>query len=136
MRIYISASWVAQKRLRPHRDELWKMGHIVTSTWLDETEQPAGMPTPAFKKKLGIKDITEITDADLLINDLLEPSTSGGRDVEYGVALGRHQRCQTWIVGTPVSPFHFLADSVFTTWDEVLEAARALVDSTAKEATQ
>lgn len=126
MRVYISASFVAQKRLRPVRDALWAMGHVVTSSWLDETEQPTGMPRESFLRKLGVKDLAEITEADLLINDLAEPSTSGGRDIEFGVALGRHQRCQVWIVGTPRSPFHMLADRAFDNWEDALTAAREL----------
>jgi len=128
MRIYVSASFVAQKRLRPVRDALWAMGHIVTSSWLDETEQPAGMPRAAFMGKLGVKDIAEITEADLLINDLGEPSTTGGRDIEYGIALGRHQRCQVWIVGVPRAPFHYLADRIFPDWDKALKAAKVLTE--------
>jgi hypothetical protein len=110
------------------------MGHVVTSSWLDETEMPAGMSREAFMRKLGVKDVAEIHDADLLINDLAEPSTSGGRDIELGVAIGRHQRCQVWIVGTPRSPFHFLADREFSNWDEALTAAKELIHSQAKEA--
>lgn len=129
MKIYMSASFVDQKRLRPFRDALWAMGHVITSSWLDETEQPAGLPRDAFMRKLGIKDVGEIMEADLLINDLENPSTSGGRDVEYGIGVARHQKCQLWTVGAPPrSPFHFLADRNFETWEEVLVAAKELTE--------
>jgi hypothetical protein len=69
-------------------------------------------------------------EADLLINDLTNPSTSGGRDIEYGIALGRHQKAQLWTVGAkPRSPFHFLADRNFETWEQVIKAAKTLKEA-------
>lgn len=118
MKIYISAGFTARERLRPFRDSLWTLGHEVVSTWLDETAKPSGMEKLDFYRKLSIKDMAEIQSAHLLICDHLEPSTSGGRDIEYGLALGRHQHMQLWIVGAPapLSPFHTLADRTFTDW--------------------
>jgi hypothetical protein len=126
MKIYISAGFTERERLRPMRDELWKMGHQVVSTWLDESSRPSGMAQEIFYKKLGIKDVAEIIGADLLISDHMAPSTSGGRDIEYGVALGLHQHIQIWIVGEPVrlSPFHVLADRRFLKWQELLDELR------------
>jgi len=98
------------------------MGHEVVSSWLDETAQPDAMPRDVFFKKLAIKDVAEVQSADLLISDHIEPSTSGGRDIEFGIALARHQHIQVWIVGPPssLSPFHLLADARFTDWNECL----------------
>lgn len=126
MKIYISAGFTARERLRPIRDALWAMGHEVVSSWLDETAQPASMPRDVFFKKLGIKDVAEVQSADLLISDHLEPSTSGGRDIEMGVALGRHQHIQVWMVGEPprLSPFHLLADERFEDWEACLDYLR------------
>ena len=122
MKIYLSAGFAARNHLRPIRDRLWSMGHEVVSTWLDETARPAAMGLSVFHRKLGLKDFAEVAAADLLISDHLEPSTSGGRDIEFGIALGRFQHIQVWIVGTPpkVSPFHELADARFPTWEACL----------------
>lgn len=122
MKIYISAGFTARERLRPIRDALWQMGHEVVSTWLDETAQPEAMDKHDFFRKLGIKDIAEVQAADLLISDHLEPSTSGGRDIEFGLALGRHQHIQVWMVGEPprLSPFHLLADRHFVDWVDLI----------------
>jgi len=98
------------------------MGHDVVSTWLDESVPPPGMPRSTFEKKLGLKDLTESATADLVIVDLLEPSTTGGRYVEYGLALGRFQRQLVWLVGPLEGVFHYLADASFKTWDECLYA--------------
>src|SRR5689334_21956361 len=122
MKIYISAGFTARERLRPIRDRLWSMDHEVVSSWLDETAQPELMSRETFYRKLGMKDVAEVISADLLISDHLEPSTSGGRDIEFGVAPGRHQHCQLWIVGDPprLSPFHLLADERFPDWEQAL----------------
>lgn len=123
MKIYVSAGFTSQKRLQPLAAALWAKGHQVTSTWLHETKRPDSMPGAAFNKKLGIKDLAEIQACDLLISDRFEPSTSGGLYVEMGVALGRFQHCQVWIVGPcNPNPFDALADQWFDTWDAMLEA--------------
>ena len=127
MKVYISAGFTSQKRLRQHRDELWKMGHQVISSWLDETAMPEGMDAAAFGKKLAVKDIAEIVAADVLISDTFEPSTTGGLFVELGVALGRFQHMQVWVVGpNGRSPFHQLADRHFADWPELLAYVRGL----------
>lgn len=120
MKIYLAASFDSRFTLRPIRDQLWKMGHDVVSTWLDESVPPPGMSTEVFNRKLGLKDLAESASADLVIVDLLEPSTTGGRYVEYGLALGRFQRQMVWLVGLAQGVFHYLADERFNSWDECL----------------
>jgi hypothetical protein len=79
------------------------------------------MSQAVFYQKLGMKDIAEIVSCDLFIYDGLEPSTSGGRDTELGVALGRFQHCQIWAVSLQKrNPFTTLADRQFDSWDALL----------------
>ena len=119
MRIYISASFAAQKRLRVQRDLLWAKGHHVVSTWLDEQRMPDGMDRDTFMRKLGMKDVAEIVACDMLIYDDLDPTTRG-KNNEYGVALGRYQNCQLWVVSLRKSnPFTVLADRHFENWDQL-----------------
>jgi len=126
MKVYISAGFTSQKRLRQYRDELWKMGHQVVSSWLDETAIPEGMDTVAFGRKLAVKDIAEIVAADVFVSDNHEPSTTGGLYIELGVALGRFQHIQVWEVGPHGrSPFHELMDRRFESWDDLLNHVRS-----------
>lgn len=120
MRVYIAASFVRRNIIRPYRDKLWAMGHEVTSTWLDEVAKPHDMTHAQFFKKLAVKDLCEIAAADLLI---LETSDiiSEGKNTEFGFALGQFQKKLTYIVGDLRTPFHFLADGVFQTWDDLLD---------------
>lgn len=121
MKIYVAASFVSRERLRPIRDKLWAMGHEVVSSWLDEVAKPSPMTQDEFYKKLAMKDIAELMSADMVICDLGDKSTSGGRDTELGLALGSFAKKQVYLVGTPTSVFHRLVDRVYYTWDALLE---------------
>ncbi len=123
MKIYISGTFTAQRRLRPWRDELWRIGHQVTSSWLDELSKPDGMPVEAFNRKLAIKDLAEIKEADCLIIDTDGASTTGGRYVELGYALANHKLI--YVVGPQRSVFLSLADRRFDTWDALLQFLKA-----------
>ena len=118
MKIYVAASFTSRERLRPIRDKLWKAGHEVVSSWLDEVTKPAQMTQKEFYKKLALKDLSELKSADLAIIDLFDPSTSGGRDTELGFALGCFSSKQIYTVGPVSSVFHELVDRQFQTWDE------------------
>ena len=121
MKIYLGASFVSRQRLRPMRDFLWSIGHEVVSSWLDEVAKPANMTDKEFYKKLAMKDMAELKSADLVIIDLVDKSTSGGRDTELGVALGSFSSKQVYTVGKVSSVFHELVDVQFKDWDEVKE---------------
>ena len=77
------------------------------------------MTSDEFARKTAMKDLAEIKQADLLILDTTEaftPESSGGREVEYGYALGHFQTKLVFIVGPKRSAFHALADRHFETW--------------------
>ena len=117
MKIYVSGSFVSQKRLRRMADELWHLGHQVVGTWLHETAKPTDMPQKTFYKQLGIKDLTEVKEADCIIMDLLDPSSTGGRYCEWGYSFGQQKLRYT--VGDVKGVFDVLADQEFKTWDDL-----------------
>jgi len=120
MKVYLAARFETRATLRPVRDALWKMGHEVVSTWIDETVKPAGMDQSIFWKKLAIKDLAEIKSADLLVLDTHVGSERGGKEVEFGFALGGFQSKQVFIVGPIRNVFHELCDRRFETWWQFL----------------
>jgi len=122
VKIYIAAKFARREDMRPMRDMIWGVGHEVVSTWLDEVKRPDGMDSVTFKKKLAIKDLAEVISADLLILDTYNPSETGGKEVEFGIALGRFQTKLMWIVGPKRNVFHELADRVFDTWAQAIDA--------------
>lgn len=122
MKIYIASFFDTRERLRPIRDRLWKLGHEVVSSWIDEAPRVEGMTEDEFFRKTAIKDLAEVKQADLLIVDTLDvsPRGGGGREVEYGFALGHFQTKLTYHVGPIRNIFHWLADKHFDTWEDCL----------------
>ena len=119
IKIYVSGSFVSQKRLRKAADELWHLGHAVCSTWLNETAKPVDMPQKVFYKQLGIKDLTEVKEADCIIMDLIDASSTGGRYTEWGYSLAQQKLRYT--VGEVKGVFDVLADREFASWEELLK---------------
>ncbi len=122
MKIYIAARFETRGTLRPFRDQLWEMGHEVVSTWLDEAKQPPTMSQAIFWKKLALKDLAEIKSADLLVLSTSIPSERGGKEVEFGFALGQFQSMMVYVVGPLRNVFHYLCDRQFDTWPEFIAA--------------
>ena len=62
----------------------------------------------------------EVAAADCIILDVDEESTSGGRYVEWGVALGRYNMLKIVVGENHWGVFNTLADHRFKDWVEVL----------------
>lgn len=65
------------------------------------------------------RDAGEIVTADLLIIDTQEESCSGGREVEYGMALALGK--PVWVVGPHRNIFHSVCRRQFDDWAPVLK---------------
>lgn len=128
MRIYIAGTFLDQKPLREVAAKAWELGHEITSTWLQEVKKPAEMPMDVFQRKLAIKDLCEVARADMVIQD--NRQSSGGKNAEWGFALGEFQHKLLWLVGKPTNVFQQLADRQFENWEQCLEA---LKDASAKK---
>lgn len=129
MKIYIAASFVDQRELRAVADKLWSLGQEVTASWLQEVTKPDSMSTEEFNRKLAIKDVAEVYAADVVILD--NRRSSGGKNTEWGIGIGQHQKKQLWLVGQPSTVFHYLADRMFNSWEEVYQV---LMNATPKAA--
>ena len=128
MKIYIGGSFSARLRLRPIRDQIWALGHEVASTWLDEITKPDFITIDAFNFKLALKDLCEISSADLVIIDTIDRSSTGGSDSEFGFAIGQFHKKTVWVVGPKRSVFHQLTDRHFDygDWDVALYVLRSM----------
>lgn len=122
IKIYIAGTFGDQKALRDEAHKLWDLGHEVTGTWLLEQARNPEMSAEEHHKKLAIKDIAEVTKADVIILD--NRQSSGGKNCEWGIGLGQHQTKLLWLVGKPSNVFHNLADKQFATWEEVVECLK------------
>lgn len=122
MKVYLAGFFDTRARLRPIRDSIWKLGHEVVSTWLDEVAVPETMDQETWYKKLAFRDLAEIRSADMLLLDTLDETPRGGREVEFGFALGRFQGIEIWVIGPVRNVFHRLADRHFEAWEDALVA--------------
>lgn len=124
MKIYIASRWSQRSYLQGIRQQLNEIQHQVVSSWLDEIDANDFNKDSAFHRRLAIRDLVEISSSDLLILDETTPlsaGSGGGREVEFGFALGQFQFTKVWVVGEPHNPFHYLADRIFTNWDEAIK---------------
>src|SRR5947209_3287299 len=117
MKIYVSGSFAARERLRPEAHKLWKAGHEITSSWLDEITQPPSLDEKSFWRKLAIKDLGEIRAADMVIVDTQTQSSTGGLYAELGMAASSVTPKAIWHIGPIKCVFETLADRHFENWD-------------------
>ena len=122
MRVYVSGTFSAQARLRPHADALRKLGHEIVGTWLYEAARPAHLNGDEWNAALADKDVAEVFAADCIILDLDGESTTGGRYTEWGIALYPGSMRRRYAVGGKGKDGVFLskAHRRFETWDDLL----------------
>lgn len=119
MRIYLTARWARRDEMKLHRQELQKLGHEVTSRWLDEVDGVSPADAAAV-------DLNDIDDAEALIVFTDAPDvgySTGGRHVEmgYAIGIGRH----ICVIGPRENVFHHLPQMNFV--ESVAKAAEFLL---------
>ena len=120
MRIYLASFFDTRDRLKPIRDSINAMGHEVTGAWIDEPNTVMGL-TYNQEMNMADRDLRDIDTADLLILDTFDVNPRGGREVEFGYALGQ-PTMRVWQVGPRRNIFHALAGANFDKWEDVLHA--------------
>jgi len=130
MKIYIAGRISQRFELHEVRKKLWELGHEVVATWIDEStnwNESLVHGGPIYGKKIALRDISQISSADLVILDTTSPLSAdggGGREFESGFAFGQFQHKQWWRVGPPKNAFHHLVDRSFDDWNDCLEYVR------------
>lgn len=112
MRFYIAARYGRKAEAKALAVRLIKLGHEVTSTWVDQAEdEMLYTEGPQAAGNFARKDYAEIDAADGLVA-LSEDETNtwgrGGRHVEFGYAAGRGKRLI--VVGPKENLFHYDPD--------------------------
>lgn len=120
VRLYLAAKFTAKDRIKRLRETIHtnKWGQVV-GTWLDEEKDSSSERT---RRRYAIRDYTEVCGSDILILDTFDESATGGREVEYGIAMAAGKR--VWLVGPPRNIFHAWADRKFKSWGQVMIALR------------
>lgn len=119
MKLYVSGTLTLMERRRVDAAVLEANGHQVTSNWLHEPELRVTDPnheTWEFRARAN-EDVEDITRSDAIVLYTDGVSTSGGRDVEWGIALALRKRL--FIIGDEYNVFHRRAEAeqFDTTWD-------------------
>lgn len=148
MKIYLAARYSRRLELCEVRERLQKLGHTVTSRWLNGDHQISNEGTPIgeggealvesasphaaeLRQKFAGDDFADVLACDLLIAFMEPPRSSasrGGRHVELGLALGMMKR--VWVIGWRENIFCWLED---VRWYESADAAIATLEHQAKE---
>lgn len=138
MKIYLCGRYSRRDQLRSVREELLRLGHTVTSRWLDTnweaTERQdrvySSAAPPEYREQYAALDLEDVAAADCLIAFTEEPRSGGrgGRHVEFGAALALGKRLV--VVGHRENLFHHHSRVEFfaSQWDAVRaigEAAHA-----------
>ena len=119
MKIYLAGSFVDQKALREESHKLWKLGHEIVSSWLNETAKSPHLLDEQHKRKVALNDLVEVGQADLIVLD--NRRSSGGKNTEWGAGLFSFQHKLLYLIGKPSSVFHELADLKFKNWNELVK---------------
>lgn len=122
MKIYLAARYSRNDEMRGIRDVLERMGHKVTSRWIDCHPDTNG--TPELENSLSQEALTaapevgarfaQVDVADLEAADVVISFTSpdgggkGGRHIEFGYGLARGK--QMILVGPRENVFHTLPE--------------------------
>jgi hypothetical protein len=126
VRVYFAARFGKAGELQGHRTELERLGHTVTSSWIDQKPKEDEAEFPSLAQR----DFDDIVRADTLIGFTEPPrcASRGARHTELGIALGLNRRII--LVGEHLEHvFHWLPQiQVFETWPEYLSVLRRRAD--------
>jgi hypothetical protein len=115
MKIYLAARYSRHPEMREVRDILMKLGHEVTSHWIDQhggnllesIVQSKLNSDPEGSSVYAIKDVEDVMRSDIIISFTSEDGGGkGGRHVEFGLAIGLGMRIV--LIGPRENVFHCL----------------------------
>ncbi len=119
MKIYLAARYSRRDELRVVREELTRLGHTVTSRWLDtgwelaERGDSTAAP-PEYREQFAAIDAEDVYDADAMVNFTEPPGPNpgrGGRHVEFGMAYAWGKRMV--VIGYRENLFHHVSGVEF-----------------------
>lgn len=134
-RIYLAARYSRREEMLSYAEDIWAMGHTVTSRWINGSHQVdnAGLSTqadPEERERFAREDLEDLLRCDICISFTEEPRTSnsrGGRHVEFGIAYAKNKTCI--VVGPRENVFHCLPKAhVYDEWPDVANKLRDIFD--------
>lgn len=129
MNVYVAGKYTAKERLKGERERMRAMGFKVDSLWMDQPEEGYTFNgrTEGERWKRAYdearRDVENLQFVDAMVIDTQDESTTGGREVELGIALSRG--IKVVVIGPVRNIFHHLAHARYESWDEFFAAEEA-----------
>lgn len=129
-RIYLAARYSRKDELRGYREDIQKLGHEVTSRWLDSKEA-IDLDMSSLEACIAANtDVEDILGSDVLVLFTENPKVGiprGGRLTELGIAIGLRLNGlgpSIFLVGEKENVFMNLQeiDGRFNTWASLVDA--------------
>lgn len=120
--IYIAGKYTAKERLKRERNILRELDPSgVSSSWLDEPEATYYAPEDEVARQIEMadRDWREVSAADCVVVDTIDESTTGGREVEFGMAIALNRTLV--VIGPARTIFHHIADYRYPDWASFYE---------------
>lgn len=127
MKIYLAARYSRHPEMRQYRGELERLGHVVTSRWINGEHQMAESTMFSSEgvtevERFANEDFDDLMKSDCVISFTEAPRSHtgrGGRHVEFGIALGNGM--DVIVVGHRENVFHYMPEVMFfETWEDAL----------------
>jgi len=124
VKVYVAGSFSGRHRIQREAARLTEAGYIVLSRWFDDDyfvekewdKNFAGVVAQTMAEV----DMYAIINADTVIVDTFEPSSTGGRYVELGAAVMRNlvgKPLQVVVIGPATNIFETLVTSRYVSWN-------------------
>jgi hypothetical protein len=131
MLIYLASRYSRYQEMQAVRADLEKLGHVITSRWINGGHQISddGLSAQAKeeeRKRFATEDLYDLMQAECVVSFTEPPRSTnsrGGRHVEFGIALGRGMRVV--VVGPRENVFHCLpAVDYYESYESCIDAFR------------
>ena len=122
-KVYIAGSYSGRKRIGEEAIKLSQRGFTILSRWLDDNDFIEQAWDSNFggrvAETMAMSDTFAIFNADLVILDTIDKSSTGGSDTELGIALTRELDRKVHIVhiGPYRNIFQTLVKEHYPTWN-------------------
>jgi hypothetical protein len=125
MKIYLAAKYSRHPEMRDVRERLQKIGHLVTSRWIEGNHEISEVNADADRQRFAVEDWMDLKDAEAVLwfaePEKIEGRNRGGRHVEFGLAIAWN--IPVFVVGRKENVFHWLPEvRHFASPDEALTA--------------
>jgi len=126
MKLYIAGSFSGRKRIKIESDKLKALGFTILSKWYEESHFIEKAWDDNFSgdvaSAMAMTDMYAVVEADIVILDTIDKSSTGGSDSELGAAIMRDlvgNRLRILHIGPYRNIFQTLVKEHYNSWEDV-----------------